>query len=70
MESVKAPFMREQPLGRVTKSEANFFKTALKCPPRSPKWFNARRMKRLVELYFIGLIRLASFLKFSFYAFL
>jgi hypothetical protein len=45
-------------------------KAALKFPPRRPKWFIAKGMKRLVPLFWIGPTDLASFLNFSFYAFM
>ena len=51
MDKANGPFMREQPLGLVTRDVANFFKTELKWPPRSLMWFIATGMKRLVEQF-------------------
>jgi len=63
--------MREHPLAsRITRSEINSFLTTLKRPPRSPKWSIARKVKRLVELYYIRSADLASFINFSFSAIL
>ncbi len=69
-ERAKGPFMRKQPLGRKTMREANYFRTVLKCPPRNPKWLIASGMKRFVEQNWMGPTDLASFLNFSFFAFL
>jgi hypothetical protein len=69
-ERAKGPFMREQPLGRITMREANSLRTALKCPPRSSKWLIASGMKSLVELNWMGPTEIASFMNFSFSAFL
>ena len=51
-------------------SEASSLRTALKYPARSPKWFITSGMKRLMELNWIGPTDFASFLNFSFSAFL
>ena len=51
MDKANGPFMREQPLGLVTREVANSFKTKLKWPSRSPMWFIAKGTKRLVELF-------------------
>ena len=69
-ERAKGPFISEQPLGSKTRWEANSFKVALKCPPRSPKWFMESGMKRLEEVNCIGPTDLASFMNFTFSAFL
>jgi hypothetical protein len=68
MDKAKGPFVREQPLGLVTRMVANPFSEALKWPPRSPMWFIARGTKRLVEVLWMGPADLASFLYFSFLA--
>jgi hypothetical protein len=70
MDNAKGPRIREQPLGRVTMVVANSFKVELKCPPRIPKWFMARGMKRLVELSCIGPREIESFLNLVYSAFL
>jgi hypothetical protein len=66
MDNAKGPIMRGHPLGFFTRVVANSFKEALKWPPRSPKWFIAIGTKRLVELFWMGPIDLASFMYFSF----
>jgi len=69
MDKAKGPRIREQPLGRVTKIVANSFNVELKCPPRIPKWFMAKGMKRLVELACIGPTEIESFLNLVYSAF-
>ena len=69
-ERAKGPLISEHPLGRKTRREANSFKEALNCPPRRPKCFMESGMKRLEELNCIGPTDLASFLNFSFSAFM
>jgi hypothetical protein len=69
-ERAKGLFIREPPPKSNTKREVNSLRIALKCLPRSPNWFIANGMKRLVELNWIGPTDLASFLNFSFSVFL
>ncbi len=51
MDKAKGLFMREQPLGLVSRVVANSLSEALKWPPRIPKGFIARGTKRLVEMF-------------------
>jgi hypothetical protein len=70
MDRAKGPRIKEHPIGRVTKMVANSFRVELKCPPRFPKWFMARGMKRLVELSCIGPTEIESFLNLVYSAFM
>ncbi len=60
----KGPCINLQPEGLFTRKEANSRKTAWKCPPRRPRWFIARGMKRLVEEEEIGAVEFESFVNF------
>ena len=46
--NAKGPFRREQPSGLVTTEVATSLRTTWKWGPQRPRWFTAKRMKRMV----------------------